>query len=106
MSRPEEHWPEGPELTNGVAGGSADDPRLEAALQEYLAELEAGRRPGREEFLARHAAIAPALGPYLEGLEVMHAAAPPSGAAAGGGAAACLRGTPLGDFLLLREVGR
>jgi hypothetical protein len=30
-----------------------DDPRVAAALEAYLADLEAGRRPSREAFLAR-----------------------------------------------------
>ncbi len=78
----------------------ADDPRLVAALEEYLAELEAGRRPGRQEFLARHPRLAAALADCLDGLEVMHRAAPPRPAGAAGEA------LPLGDFRILREVGR
>jgi hypothetical protein len=49
-----------------------DDPRLLAALDEYLATVEAGRRPDRQGFLARHAAIAEPLAKAIEGLEFIH----------------------------------
>jgi WD40 repeat protein/serine/threonine protein kinase len=100
--------------SNGtVADSSADDPRLAEALQDYLAELEAGRRPDRRELLARYPDLAEALGSYLDGLELLAAAAPrsrlspqevPGGPA--DGSAGVHEGTPLGDFHLLREVGR
>jgi len=57
-----------------------DDPRVLQAVEEYLAALEAGQAPGRDEFLGRHAAIAARLGEYLDGLDLIHRA----GSAAGG----------------------
>jgi serine/threonine protein kinase/Flp pilus assembly protein TadD len=48
-----------------------DDPRVTRALEDYLAALEAGRPPDRDEFLARHAEIAPALAGCLPGLELV-----------------------------------
>jgi serine/threonine protein kinase len=78
------------------------------AVEEYLVALEAGQAPGRDEFLARHAAIATRLEEYLDGLELIHRA----GSAAGplperDDSAQELSGAePLGDFLLLRELGR
>jgi serine/threonine protein kinase/WD40 repeat protein len=48
-----------------------DDPRVTQALEEYLAEVEAGRRPDRGEFLARHAALAGALAGCLDGLDFL-----------------------------------
>jgi serine/threonine protein kinase/predicted Zn-dependent protease len=96
------------DVRDGADEGSADDARLAGALQEYLAALEAGRKPSQPEFLARHADIAEALAEHLDGLEFMHAAAPPGGRT--DQVAAELAGLPvgmlLGDFRLVREVGR
>jgi serine/threonine protein kinase/Flp pilus assembly protein TadD len=95
----------------GASAGTAppDDPRVTRALEEYMAALEAGRRPGRADFLARHAEIAGALGECLDGLEFVTAAvgelhpdAEPAPPEAGG--LGC--GVPLGDFRIVREVGR
>ncbi len=52
-----------------------DDPRIVAAPEEYLAAIEAGARPNRQAFLARHADIAPALAESLDGMEALHLAA-------------------------------
>src|SRR5262249_55369374 len=41
----------------------ADAPRLFAAVQEYLGELEAGRRPDRRAFVARFPDLAEAMAP-------------------------------------------
>jgi WD40 repeat protein/serine/threonine protein kinase len=83
------------------------------ALEEYRAALEAGCRPDRAAFLARHPEIAEALAECLDGLEFVHAAASglsEAGAApAGGKPAPALDlplGGPLGDFRILREIGR
>jgi eukaryotic-like serine/threonine-protein kinase len=96
---------------DGPAGDMLDDPRVTQALEEYLAALEAGQKPNRKEFQARHADIAEALAGCLEGLEMMHSSAsqlvPPESpspfvpASMPADAAA-----PLGDFRILREIGR
>jgi serine/threonine protein kinase len=88
-----------------------DDPRVVAALEQYLAAIEAGERPNRQAFLARHADVAEALAECLDGIEALHVAAPspqPSNSAPGlpGTAAEWPPGTPLGDFRILREIGR
>jgi serine/threonine-protein kinase len=49
-----------------------DDARA-AALDSYLAELQAGRKPDRAEFLARH----PELSGMLDCLDALHSLAPP-----------------------------
>jgi serine/threonine protein kinase len=85
----------------------ADDPRLIAVVQEYLAELEAGRRPDRRAFTARFAELSTAIEPYLDALDMVHGAAdlvepPPMPVPlreAGGP-------EPLGDFHIVREIGR
>jgi hypothetical protein len=89
-------------------GSSPDDPRVLRAVEEYLAALEAGQAPGRDEFLGRHAAIAARLGEYLDGLDLIHRVGSAAGPVADGDAAADdLAGAePLGDFLLVRELGR
>jgi serine/threonine protein kinase/WD40 repeat protein len=93
-----------------------DDPRVTRALEEYLAEREAGRRPDRKEFLARHPAIAGPLAGCLDGLEFLAGSLAPGGDP---GPPAPERETPaerslppdpapdcLGDYRLVREVGR
>ncbi len=106
----------------------AEDPRLFQAVQEYQGELESGRRPDRRAFMARFASLAEALLPYLDALDMVHAAAPllnplSSNRAAAGdplalpqaaermkcsdsSSADLLNAEPLGDFRLLREIGR
>ncbi|HEV3257697.1 MAG TPA: serine/threonine-protein kinase [Gemmataceae bacterium] len=88
---------------------AADDPRLSLALEEYLAARETGHKPGRQEFLARHADIAGPLAECLDGLEFVHAAGPqlqPPLPTAPAAAAELAAGTALGDFRIVREVGR
>jgi serine/threonine protein kinase len=89
---------------------SADDPRLLRAVQEYLAELEAGRHPDRRAFAARFPDLSEKMAPYLDALDAVHAAAPPRpqlpverpAPAAG----ESYTTEPLGDFRILREIGR
>jgi eukaryotic-like serine/threonine-protein kinase len=85
---------------NSNPGVDAEDPRVTSALQAYLAELEAGLQPDRSKYLARHRDIAETLAEALDGLEMVHGAVksrhrnsepPPA---------------QLGDFRILREVGR
>jgi serine/threonine protein kinase/WD40 repeat protein len=90
-----------------------DDPRLVRALEEYSAALKAGQRPNRREYQARYPEVAAALAECLEGLELVRAATPllrPSAAAQPAAALAgatefCPEG-PLGDYRIVREVGR
>jgi WD40 repeat protein/serine/threonine protein kinase len=81
-----------------------DDPRVVRAVEEYLAETERGRRPNREAFLRKHAEVAEALVGCLAGLDFIRSAAPEVAALPAGEA---LDATlPLGDFRIVREVGR
>lgn len=100
-----------------TAESQAEDPRLLAAVEEYMAALEAGRRPNRHEFLKRHPDIATELAACLDGLAFVHSAAaqlhgdqPPNfvndNPTPGDASAAPAPGRPLGDFQLLREIGR
>jgi serine/threonine protein kinase len=80
-----------------------DDPRLLRAAQEYLAALEAGQRPDRGAFVARFPDLAGELETYLDALDLFHAAAP---ATALPTPAAVPSAEPLGDFRIVREIGR
>ena len=86
----------------------AEDPRLISAVKEYMALLEAGVHPNRQEFLARYPEIASELATCLDGLAFVHSAAAqmqgPAAAAQVDEESATAR--PLGDFKLIREVGR
>jgi hypothetical protein len=81
----------------------ADDPRVVEAVEEYLAELEAGQRPERHGFLARHPEIASVLADCLDGLQFVHTVCPSLHRSGGPEEA---RRDPLGDFRIVREIGR
>jgi serine/threonine protein kinase len=89
-----------------------DDPRLMGAVQEFLAELEAGRHPNRQDFLRRYPDLAEPLAQCLAGLELVHKAAGPENrplsapASSAGVSAEALPANPLGDFQIMREIGR
>ncbi|MCI0461534.1 MAG: protein kinase [Gemmataceae bacterium] len=84
-----------------------EDPRVLAALKEYQAALEAGRRPDRAEFLSRHPDLAGALAEALDAIEFVQAAAnrlhPPPPVAP---LSESLVGTTLGEYRIVRELGR
>jgi serine/threonine protein kinase len=85
-----------------------DDPRVIQAVRQYLADLEAGKKPDRLSFLGRFPEIAGPLAECLDALEFMHAASPfpaDKGASASD-AAIPPEGVPLGDYRILREIGR
>ncbi len=101
--------------TKGPSDSTAgQDPRLVAAVQEYLAAVEAGQRPSRQELLSRYPDIAEDLSACLQGLafvnsaaaqmkgETGHSSAEPESGIEGDMAMA----KPLGDFKLVREIGR
>ena len=89
-----------------------DDPRLFHAVEEYLGELEAGRKPDRSRWLARYPDLAEVLGQCLDGLEIVHREVPMFNAASADPlpAAEPLQAghppIPLGDFQIIGEIGR
>jgi serine/threonine protein kinase/tetratricopeptide (TPR) repeat protein len=90
-----------------AAPPSAD--RMAQALEEYLAAAEVGTAPPREEFLARHPELADDLDACLAALRFIGraAAGPRSVAAEVAGAESPEQVSgQLGDFRLVREVGR
>ena len=84
-----------------------EDPRLITAAQEYLAALEAGRRPDRAEFIGRHSDLAEQLEPYLDAIDMVHGAGPAlSRPPAKPAVEPPPPIEPLGDFSIVREIGR
>jgi WD40 repeat protein/serine/threonine protein kinase len=83
------------------------------ALEEYAAALDAGARPDRLALLARYPDLAAALAECLDGLEFVHGVAPhlsqpgaDRAAPAAAPAADIHPEGPLGDFRIVREIGR
>ncbi len=80
-----------------------DDPRVIEAVEEYLTALEAGQRLDLLAFLQKHAAVAEPLRECLAGLQMVHAATP---ALQGEPSPFGPHMEPLGDYHLIREIGR
>jgi serine/threonine protein kinase len=87
-----------------------DDPRLLQAVKEYLADLEAGRRPDRHAITARYPELRSAMVPYLDALDAVHAVSPAlhsrSSNRPAPPAETSIPAEPLGDFSIVREIGR
>jgi serine/threonine protein kinase/Tfp pilus assembly protein PilF len=100
----------GPQAEPTETPSRPDDPRVLAAVEDYLADQRAGRKPGRQEFLAKYPDIRTALADCLDGLDFIETAAPllhdaPLNAPADVAPELHPEG-PLGDYRLVREVGR
>ncbi len=80
-----------------------DESRMISIVEDYLRAVRAGQAPDRERFLAAHADVAGPLREALVGLDFIRGAAP---ARPAGGDDVTLEGRQLGDFRMLREVGR
>jgi len=97
-------------LSVSLGGITRDDPRVIAALEVYLEDLRAGHPQSRDEFLAQHVEIADALSQCLTGLEFIQGAAAQLGGSQAFASADPVNGLPLrarlGDYRILREVGR
>src|SRR5438552_3979721 len=93
----------------GASTEVPDDPRLMEAVQEYMRRAEAGERPPRQEFLRRYPDLAGPLAQCHDGLDLVHrAVAPATGFRAGfaPGLGDMMPADPLGDFQIVREIGR
>lgn len=99
----------GPSSTCGISASPDEQDRLAQILDEYLQGVEQGQPVSPEELLARHPDLAGRLSGYLSGLRLFHDAvanAPQPLSLVGSRADGQeLRGE-LGDFRLLREIGR
>jgi serine/threonine protein kinase len=80
-----------------------DDPRILQASREYLAELEAGRTPDRGAYQSRFPDLAEALSECFDGIDLAQSLRPLSTAAT---YAPEFTASPLGDFQIVREIGR
>jgi serine/threonine protein kinase len=95
---------------NGVPGR---EQRLDEVVTAYLKGLEAGQEPDRQELLARHADLAEELAQFFEdqdalgGLAAPRRPGPPAASPEGEArAAGPAEMGQLGDFRIIREVGR
>jgi eukaryotic-like serine/threonine-protein kinase len=100
----------GDQITQKHVGRSgeedADDPRIVAAVQEYMSALDRGELLDRQQFLARHAAIAEPLSKCLDGLELVHRATANLRHESTAEFGLLPDQLPLGDFRVIREIGR
>ncbi|MBX9679352.1 MAG: serine/threonine protein kinase [Gemmataceae bacterium] len=83
---------------------SSGDSRLLSAVEEYQKLLEQGQRPDKSEFVRRYPDLALALPACLDGLELVHRAA--AGESKSAVVEPPITGAPLGDFQIVREIGR
>jgi eukaryotic-like serine/threonine-protein kinase len=83
-----------------------DDPRVFQAVQEYMAALETGKRLDKSAFLAQHKDIAPALAECIAGLDLVHTAGSKLRDSTPAAPASAEPPTALGDFRIIRELGR
>lgn len=107
-----------PSAPDARTGEAFDDPRVVAVVQEYLAQLEQGLTPEREDYLRRHPELAPAIAQCLDGLELVRAVSPGVKGStsrnlwstapdrAGPDAVPEFAPRALGDFQIVRELGR
>jgi serine/threonine protein kinase len=83
----------------------SQEERLQEVLAAYLRDVEAGRNPDRAELLARHPELAGELQSFFAGQEQIGRLAAPLRQAVEPSADVGISGT-LGDFRIVREVGR
>lgn len=88
-------------MTLGPDSTAEDDPRVLQISREYLAELEAGRRPDRVAYLVRHPELAEVISDCLDGIDLAQSLRPPVAPTPVDHPA-----SPLGDFQILHEIGR
>ena len=107
-ARPASPTGHAPHTVASVAPTDADDSAVVAALRQYSRQLERNEAPSREEFLARNPRIAKPLAAALDSLLLMNHVAsgvkrlPPLKASA----EPFEPTLPLGDFRIIREIGR
>jgi hypothetical protein len=85
----------------------SNDSRVANILDEYLASLQAGQAPTKEELLARYPDLADDLAPCLETLQFIRGAAlaPTMAAEPGASSTGDQAAATLGDFRLIRPIG-
>jgi len=91
-------------MTTSFEPVADDDPRLLEASRAYLAEIEAGRSPNHQEYLARYPELRDALSECLEGIDLAQSLKPMAPEATP--VMTEFPTSPLGDFQIVREIGR
>jgi serine/threonine protein kinase len=86
------------------AADPTDDPRVLAIAQEYLKALEAGQSPDRSIYLKRHPELSEVIAECLDGVDLAHGVGRAMNAPPAPGIDETA--APLGDFRLVREIGR
>jgi serine/threonine protein kinase len=78
-----------------------DDPRVLQLSREYLAELEAGKKPDRNSYVSRYPELSGLIAECLDGIDLAQSlrAVSPTPAPE-------QHTSPLGDFQIVREIGR
>lgn len=100
-------FPDSDPAAGSPEGAALDDPRLLQVVEEYLTEVNAGRRPDRQLFISRFPELASALGGCLDAVDFVQTAVPqPDGPEPVQTPFAPNVISQLGDFRLLREAGR
>ena len=93
-----------------VSEETRNEDRLVSAVKQYMRMLDTGKAPEMEQFVQSHSDIAEALRPALEGLALVHrvgdASGPVQAAPSTDSTADELKGRPIGDFQIIREIGR
>lgn len=87
----------------------ANDPRILDLAKEYQSEWEIRGRPDRNRYLSRHPELADMLIEYLDGIDMLHRGAKAlsdAGRPLAGVDPGLTQGDRLGEFELIREVGR
>jgi serine/threonine protein kinase/WD40 repeat protein len=106
-----QHAQAGPKVDSS-SESAGSDPRLADAVEQYRTALRAGQRPDRQEFCAAFPDLAGPLAECLDALEFLHAAGPSLTDTCSVSKLPASRpgevrpGELLGDFRILREVGR
>jgi tetratricopeptide (TPR) repeat protein len=93
-----------------MSDSTADRDPIERLADSFLARFRRGERPSAEEYVAQHPELADEIRELLPALVMLEQEKPVAGAATGtnGGPAAAAGPAPnqLGDYLILRELGR
>ena len=84
---------------------AAEDPRILELAREYLAEWELGKTPQRKLYFDRHPDITDLLSDFFDGIDLAHAASR-MGRSSEESSKEGLPREPLGDFKIVREIGR
>ncbi|MEM9365301.1 MAG: serine/threonine-protein kinase [Planctomycetota bacterium] len=96
-------------ITDDAEANEVDD-RVLDAVKQFMSSLDGGQSPSVQNTLREHADIADELQPALEGLLLVHGASKEPRPSAANECTQSLNdtlgGQPIGDFRIIREIGR